>query len=61
MANDGNETFPIPFSKFERMLVGTSDHVWAKLLKGRHGTENHTEAEWREILEGYRHRPAHRR
>lgn len=60
MASDGNETFPIPLAKFVATLVGTDDHVWHRLLQIEHGGENHTEQEWRDIIDRYRHRPAHR-
>ena len=59
MATDGNDVFPIPFAKFaEEHLAKTPDAVWILLMKQRHGGENHTEAEWRAILDDYRHRPA---
>jgi hypothetical protein len=38
---------------------GHADEVYLKLLKMRHGRENRTEAEWRKLIDGYRHAPAH--
>ena len=38
---------------------GHPDEVWLKLLKIRHGSERHTEAEWRAMVDGMRDEPAH--
>ena len=56
----GDREFPVPFAKFAKTLVGTPDEVWTKLVKIRHGREKHTPTEWRKVLNGNRHQPAHR-
>lgn len=55
---EGDREFPVPFSAFVRGLAGTPDAIYAKLLKIRHGRENHRPSEWRAILERVRQEPA---
>lgn len=55
---EGDREFPVPFSAFVRGLAGTPDAIYAKLLKIRHGRENHRPSEWRAILERVRREPA---
>ena len=38
---------------------GHPDEVYLRLLRINHGRENHTEAEWAALIEGYRNAPAH--
>ena len=38
---------------------GHVDEVYLKLLKIKHGRENHTEVEWRKLIDDYRKAPAH--
>lgn len=55
----GNMEFPVSFSRFAPMLVGTPDEVWTTHLKRKHGRENHLVGEWRALIDKYRHEPAH--
>ncbi|MDA8249174.1 MAG: hypothetical protein M0Z28_08340 [Rhodospirillales bacterium] len=51
---------PIPLAAFAASLKGTSDEVYTKLLRIRHGMEKHTTAEWRALIDAARREPAHR-
>lgn len=57
--NDGNQDFPIAFSRWAPMLVGTPDEIWTVHMKKMHGRENHTVGDWHRLIENYRHQPAH--
>lgn len=56
---DGNDEFPVPFARFASTLHHTSDEVWLTHLRINHGRENHKPSEWRDLLDGHRHHPAH--
>jgi hypothetical protein len=56
---DGNQEFPIPLAKFAKTLKGTRDEVWVRLLQQQHGRENHTQDEWKGLIDRYRPLPAH--
>lgn len=51
---------PIPLAVFTASLKGTSDEVFSRLLRIRHGVEKHTTAEWRALLDAARREPAYR-
>jgi hypothetical protein len=57
--DDGNQEFPMPFSRFVETLKGTEDEVWSVWLGKMHGRENHTLGEWQDLIDNYRHQPAH--
>lgn len=50
--------FPVPLPRFLARLKGTPDQVWSRLLTAAHGKERHTQAEWLEVLAGYKSSPA---
>lgn len=39
--------------------AGHPDEIWLKLLKIRYGSERHTEADWRRLIDRMREEPAH--
>lgn len=57
--SDGNEEFPVPYSRFAVTLHHTGDEVYLALLQAERGRENHTITEWSAILDAYRGQPAH--
>lgn len=52
-----DNTVPIPFVKFETVLRGHPDHVFALLMKLEHGREKHTRLEWSILLQKKKTRP----
>lgn len=63
-AQAGPATAPItelvfPLSRFATKLVDTKDEVWLGVLRQFHGTEKHTVAGWKKIIDSYRNKPAH--
>ncbi len=56
-ANPADVVHPIPCAVFIQSLAGTADEVWSLLIKQLHGTENHTPAEWKALLDGLRNQP----
>ena len=45
------EDFPVPFYKFAREIVDTSDEVFIKLMSQQFAGKNMLPAEWRKKLE----------
>lgn len=49
-----NDDFPVAFSRFAPLLVGTPDEIWTKMVRQRHGEEKHSERQWYLLIERYR-------
>ena len=46
-----NNDFPIAFSAFSRLLIGTEDEVWIVLMRNSFGQLKLTEKGWRDKLQ----------